>query len=119
MSAALQLSEANRGACREFPTGPVTNVIWPSCDAGTSMTVPGACCTPLTYKCPLAASRVESQNWYSAIARPFGPLTANRLDAATLWLACRLTFEVVTTGTVSICGPVWVRPVSDRLAALP
>ena len=29
------------------------------------------------------------------------------------------TSDEIVGAVVSICGPVWVRPVSDRLAALP
>ena len=63
---------------------PDWNVVWPSCAAVTSIAMPVAWATPFTIQCPLAASAVESQNWYLAIVSPSASLTLNSDDARAL-----------------------------------
>ena len=46
-------------------------------------------------------------------------VSVTELPALTSPLEGDSAIELIVGVVVSICGPVWVRPVSDRLAALP
>ena len=61
--------------------------------------MPAPWATPFTTQCPLAASAVESQNWYLVIASPSASLTLNSDDARGLAPCATLIGSVaVTTG---------------------
>src|SRR6185503_2815003 len=69
---------------------------------------PVAWATPFTIQCPLAASAVESQNWYLAIVSPSASLTLNSDDARGLapW-ATLVGSATTTTGALLTGATTW------------
>ena len=61
VSAALQFTPSNARISSASPVLPVTKLVWASCAAVISITVPAACATPFTTKWPLAGSAVVSR----------------------------------------------------------